>query len=75
MFQITTDEADALVSQNVIPLLRSFGRSLPYAFTQERVAMLSSVLRSQRAVEVIIAVMRVCTRAPPYAATLPLVFF
>ncbi len=33
-------------------------RSLPYAFTEQGVAMLSSVLRSQRAVEVNIAIMR-----------------
>ncbi len=35
MFQLTSDEADALVSQNVIPSLRSLGGSLPYAFTQD----------------------------------------
>jgi hypothetical protein len=35
MFQVTSDEADAKVSQNVIPSLRSLGGSLPYAFTQE----------------------------------------
>lgn len=58
MFQLTRDEAEVLVSQNVIPSLRSLGGSLPYAFTQEGVAMLSSVLRSRRAVEVNIAIMR-----------------
>jgi hypothetical protein len=62
MFQLTPEEAEALVSQNVIPSLRSLGGSLPYAFTQEGVAMLSSVLRSQRAVEVNIAIMRAFVR-------------
>jgi hypothetical protein len=33
-------------------------RGLPYAFTEQGIAMLSSVLRSQRAVEVNIAIMR-----------------
>ena len=50
MFQLSREEADLLVSHNVIPSLRSLGGSLPYAFTQEGVAMLSSVLRSRRAV-------------------------
>lgn len=48
MFQLTAEEAEALVSQNVIPSRRSLGGFLPYAFTQEGVAMLSSVLRSER---------------------------
>ena len=62
MFQVTADEAEAMVSQNVIPSLRSLGGSLPYAFTQEGVAMLSSVLRSPRAVQVNIAIMRAFVR-------------
>lgn len=62
MFQLTPEEAEAMVSQNVIPSLSSLGGSLPYAFTQEGVAMLSSVLRSQRAVEVNIAIMRAFVR-------------
>ena len=62
MFQLTPEEGDVLVSQNVIPSKRSLGGSLPYAFTQEGVAMLSSVLRSRRAVEVNIAIMRAFVR-------------
>jgi hypothetical protein len=58
MFQISADEAEAMVSQSVIPSRRSLGGSLPYVFTQEGVAMLSSVLRSERAVEVNIQIMR-----------------
>ncbi len=46
MFQLTLAEGDTLVSQSVIPSRRSLGGSLPYLFTQEGVAMLSSVLRS-----------------------------
>src|SRR6516225_11653924 len=50
MFQLTAEEAERLVSQSVIPSLRSLGGFLPYVFTQEGIAMLSSVLRSPRAV-------------------------
>jgi hypothetical protein len=46
----------------VIPSKRSLGGSLPYAFTQEGVAMLSSVLRSERAVVVNIEIMRAFVR-------------
>ncbi|MBI1785966.1 MAG: ORF6N domain-containing protein [Acidobacteria bacterium] len=58
VFQLSEDEANALVSQLVIPSRRSLGGFLPYAFTQQGVAMLSSVLRSDRAVRVNIAIMR-----------------
>ena len=60
MFRLTTKEAAALRSQ-IVTLDKGRGRHAkyaPYAFTQEGVAMLSSVLRSRRAVEVNIAVMR-----------------
>ena len=47
-----------LVSQFVIPSRRSFGGALPYVFTEQGVAMLSSVLRSERAALVIVAIAR-----------------
>jgi hypothetical protein len=58
MFQLNGAEAQSLVSQNVIPHRKYFGGSLPYAFTEQGVAMLSSVLRSERAVQMNIAIMR-----------------
>jgi len=58
MFQLSKEEADFMVSQNAIPALSYLGGYLPYAFTQEGVAMLSSVLRSKRAIEVNISIMR-----------------
>lgn len=58
MFQINMSEADMLVSQNVIPHRKYFGGSLPYAFTEQGVAMLSSVLNSDRAIDVNILIMR-----------------
>ena len=61
-FRLSPEEAETLVSQNVIPSRRSLGGSLPYAFTQEGVAMLSSVLRSERAVLVNIEIMRTFVR-------------
>ena len=51
-----------MVSQNAIPSKQYLGGSLPYAFTQEGIAMLSSVLRSKRAVEVNIQIMRAFVR-------------
>jgi len=51
-----------LVSQTVIPSRRSFGGTLPYVFTEQGVAMLSSVLRSERAALVNVAIMRAFVR-------------
>lgn len=62
MFQLKPEEAGLLVSQNVIPSRKSYGGSMPYAFTQEGVAMLSSVLTSDRAVQVNVAIMRAFVR-------------
>src|SRR6266536_464345 len=62
MFQLTAKEGDLLVSQTVIPSKQSFGGYLPYVFTQEGVAMLSSVLRSKRAIQVNVAIMRAFVR-------------
>lgn len=58
MFQLTEMEADALVSQNVIPHRKHFGGALPYAFTEQGVAMLSSILNSEQAIKINIAIMR-----------------
>jgi hypothetical protein len=62
MFQLTETEAEALVSQSVIPSRRSLGGFLPFVFTQEGVAMLSSVLRSRRAILTNVAIMRTFAR-------------
>jgi hypothetical protein len=63
MFQLAAKEVRSLEnlrSQNVISSHKTHGgrRIRPYAFTEQGVAMLSSVLRSKRAVEVNIAIMR-----------------
>jgi hypothetical protein len=59
MFQLTTDEADLLRCQIGISKSGRGGRRfLPYVFTEQGVAMLSSVLNSERAVLVNIEIMR-----------------
>jgi hypothetical protein len=62
MFQLNGSEAERLVSQNVIPHKKYFGGALPYAFTEQGVAMLSSVLSSERAIKVNIEIMRAFVR-------------
>ncbi len=57
MFQLTKEEFEILKSQSVTS---SWGgrRTFPYAFTEQGIAMLSSVLRSKKAIEVNISIMR-----------------
>ncbi|MEO8096377.1 MAG: ORF6N domain-containing protein [Acidobacteriota bacterium] len=60
MFQLTEGEAESLISQNAMSKKRRGGRrTLPYAFTEHGVAMLSSVLHSQRAIQMNILIVRV----------------
>jgi hypothetical protein len=60
MFQLSPEEFEHWKSQVVIsnPGDKMGLRKLPYAFTEHGVAMLSSVLRSEQAIEVNIAIMR-----------------
>ena len=74
MFQLTVDETENLRYQNGTSSLKSRfvtsnarrahggRRYLPYAFTEQGVAMLSSVLRSKRAVMVNVEIMRAFVR-------------
>jgi len=43
MYELTDEEIENVVSQNVIPSKRYFGGAVPFAFTENGVAMLSSV--------------------------------
>ena len=64
MFQLKRDEADSLRSQ-IVTLKNERGKHrkyLPHAFTEQGVAMLSGVLRSHRAVQVNIFIMRAFVR-------------
>lgn len=58
MFQLTSEEASFLRSQNATSKSKGGRRYSPYAFTEQGVAMLSSVLKSKRAIQVNIAIMR-----------------
>lgn len=59
MFQLTEKEAETLRFQfGTSKVSRGGRRTYPFAFTQEGIAMLSGVLRSQKAIEVNIAIMR-----------------
>jgi hypothetical protein len=62
MFQLAGEELANLRSQNVISSAWGGRRTLPYAFTEQGVAMLSTVLRSARAVQVNIEIMRTFVR-------------
>ena len=69
MFQLTAQETRALKSQIVISKSRGGARTPPYAFTEQGVAMLSSVLRSDRAVAVNIQIMRAFVKLRQLLAT------
>ena len=58
MFKLTEKEIEMVVSQNVIPSKSFFGGAVPFAFTEQGVAMLSSVLKSKKAIAVNISIMR-----------------
>jgi phage regulator Rha-like protein len=62
MFQLTKEEFDLLRSQSVTSSQWGGRRYPPYAFTEQGVAMLSSVLNSPRAIQVNIEIMRAFIR-------------
>jgi len=62
MFQLSADKWANLKSQSGISSQWGGRRTAPYAFTEQGVAMLSSVLHSERAVRVNIAIMRAFVR-------------
>lgn len=68
MFKLSDKEFQNLISQNVTS---SWGgtRKLPYAFTEQGVAMLSSILNSKIAIEVNIRIIRVFTKMREFALT------
>ena len=68
MFQLTEEEWANLKSQIVISSAHGGRRTPPLAFTQEGVAMLSSVLRGDRAIQVNIEIMRAFVRFRQYLA-------
>ena len=69
MFQLSKAEFTNLKSQFVISNWGGLRRATPYAFTEQGVAMLSSVLNSKRAVQVNIEIMRTFARLRQLLAT------
>lgn len=65
MFQITKQECQLIPNWDKLP--ERFSPSTPFAFTEQGVAMLSSVLKSDKAVEVNISIMRAFVFIRQYA--------
>jgi hypothetical protein len=68
MFQLSEEESEAMRSQFVIASKRNI-RYQPYAFTEQGIAMLSSVLRSSQAIQVNITIMRAFVQLRQMLAT------
>lgn len=58
MILLNNMEIEEMVSQSVIPSKSKLGGAKPFAFTEQGVAMLSSILNSEKAIDVNIAIMR-----------------
>lgn len=69
MFQLDEKEIDFMVSQNAIPSLQYLGGHRPYVFTEQGVSMLSTVLNSERAIHVNIAIIRAFVKLREILAT------
>lgn len=67
MFELEPEELVHLRSQNVTSSVHGGLRYMPFAFTEQGVAMLSSVLRSKRAIEISILIMRTFVLIRQYA--------
>ncbi|MDD5205074.1 MAG: ORF6N domain-containing protein [Desulfobacterales bacterium] len=69
MFELKKEESLSLRSQNVTLKRGEHSKYLPYAFTEQGVAMLSSILNSESAIEVNIAIMRAFVRLRKLASS------
>ncbi len=58
VFVLTENEVDFMVSQNAIPSKQSFGGSLPFVFTEQGVAAVAGVIKSEKADDVSVAIAR-----------------
>lgn len=73
-FQLTREEFESLRSQNATSNGRGGRRYLPYAFTEQGIAMLSGVLRSEVAVQVSIRIMNTFVEMRRFIASNALLF-
>ena len=62
MFALTEKEIEMMVSQNAIPSKQHLGGASPFVFTEQGVYMLATVLKSDVAIDVNIAIMRTFTK-------------
>ena len=69
LFELNNQEVTTLRSQIVTSNKRGGTRYSPFAFTEQGVAMLSSILNSERAIEINIAIMRAFVFVRQYALT------
>ena len=68
MFQLSKEEYESLIFQNGISKTGRGGRRyMPYAFTEQGVAMLSSVLNSEKAIDINVKVIRAFVQLRNYA--------
>jgi len=62
IFQLSDEEVEDMVSQNAIPSKQSLGGTLPYAFTEHGILMLSNVLKNERAIQMSIRIIEIFVR-------------
>ncbi len=74
MFQLTNNEVNFMVSQNAIPSRKYLGGYLPYVFTEQGVANLSSVLTNDKAISVNIQIMRAFVAMRKFISSNALIF-
>ena len=67
MFELSKVEISKVVEDGIVESKSIFGGATPYVFTEQGVAMLSSVLRSDKAIQVNIAIMRAFVMMRQYA--------
>jgi hypothetical protein len=59
IFQLTKEETEIWVSQNVIPTINHMGGNLPYVFTEHGILMLANVLKSEQAVKMSVRIIEI----------------
>ncbi|MDB5157969.1 MAG: DNA-binding protein [Mucilaginibacter sp.] len=59
MFQLSVDEVNFMVTQNVSPSKKTFGGTLPYVFSEYGILMLANVIKSQQAIAMSIKIIEV----------------
>jgi len=74
MFRLKDAEIDFMVSQKAIPSRKHLGGSLPYVFTEQGIASLSSVIKSQKAAEIHVNIMRAFVEMRKFIANNAAVF-